>query len=247
MKVVAIIQARMGSSRLPGKVLEAILEKPTLWHLINRLQTAQLVDKIVIATSINQQDKPIVKFAEENGIDCYAGSELDLVDRLYQTAREYGAEAMVRITGDCPLVDPLVVDRVTKYYLDGQGSLDYVSNVSPRTYPDGLDTEVFSLSALERVWQEVKDPREREMIPENFLEHPKKYRLGNVAYDRDLSAMRWTVDYPDDLKFITEIYRRLYREDKIFVMADILELLTKNPELPEINRRYALYSTEKAI
>jgi len=247
MKVVAIVQARMGSSRLPGKVLKAILGNPTLWHLINRLQAAQLVDKIVIATSTNQQDKPIVEFAEENGIDCYAGSELDLVDRLYQTAREYGAEAMVRITGDCPLVDPLVVDRVTKCYLDGQDRLDYVSNISPRTYPDGLDTEVFSLSALERVWQEVKDPRVREGITENFLEHPEKYRLGNVAHDQDLSAMRWTVDYQDDLKFITEIYSRLYREDNIFLMEDILDLLKKNPELSEINRRYALYSTEKAI
>jgi len=236
MKVVAVVQARMGSSRLPGKVLREILGKPMLWHLINRLKAAELVDEIIIATSSNEGDKPIIKFAGENGIDCYAGSELDLVDRLYQTAKEYGANAIVRITGDCPLVVPLVVDKVIKYYLDGQDRFDYVSNINPRTYPDGLDTEIFSFQALERVWQEVTDSFRRERITTNFLEHPEKYRLGNVAHDRDLSYMRWTVDYQEDLDFVTEIYKRLYQEDKIFLMEDILSLLKKNPELMEINK-----------
>jgi spore coat polysaccharide biosynthesis protein SpsF len=236
MKIVAIIQARMGSTRLPGKVLKDILGKPMLWHLINRLEHARLVDKIIIATSDNKGDRPIISFAEENEIPCYAGSDVDLLDRLYQAAKKFGADAVVRITGDCPLVDPAVVDKVTKAYLDNEDSFDYVSNVHPPTYPDGLDTEIFSFQALKRAWEEVKEPFRREWITTNFFEHPKKYRLGNVEYDEDLSYMRWTVDYEDDFDFVTQIYERLYEEDRVFLMEDVLNLLRQNPKLMDINK-----------
>lgn len=239
MKVVAVVQARMGSSRFPGKVLKEILGKPMLWHLINRLKHARLVNKIIIATSDNDGDKPIIEFAKDNGVDYYAGSELDLVDRLYQAAKRFGADAIVRITGDCPLVDPALVDNVIKTYLDNEDRFDYVSNVTPRTYPDGLDTEIFSFRALKRAWEEVEDPFRREWITTNFFEHPEKYRLGNVEHSEDLSHMRWTVDYQDDFDFVTEIYKRLYQEDKIFLMEDILNLLNKCPELVEINKSHS--------
>ena len=238
MNVVAIIQARMDSTRLPGKALKDILGKPMLWHIFNRLRHAKLVNQIVIATSNRRSDNPIVKFAEENEIPYYAGSEIDVVDRLYRAAKKFGADAVVRITVDCPLVDPAVVDKVTKAYLDNEDSFDYVSNTHPPTYPDGLDTEIFSFQALKRAWEEVKEPFGREWITTNFFEHPEKYRLGNVEYDEDLSYMRWTVDYQDDLDFIIEVYRRLYQRDKIFLMKDILDLLKKNPGLMEINKHH---------
>ena len=224
-KVVAIVQARMGAKRLPGKVLKDILGKPLLWHLINRLKHAKLIDEIVIATSVNRKDKVIVRFAEDNNIGCYAGSELDLVDRLYQVANQCHADAIVRITGDCPLVDPVLVDKIINIYLDSEGKLDFVSNANPRTYPDGLDVVVFSFKALSKVWNEVKDSYMREMVILNFLEHPETYRLGKVVYVEDLSYLRWTVDFQYDLDFVRRVYQKLYQEDKIFLMEDILALL----------------------
>jgi spore coat polysaccharide biosynthesis protein SpsF len=238
-KVLAIVQARMGSSRLPGKVLKEILGRPVLWHLINRLKQAKLINQIIIATSDNDRDEPIVRFAEENGIACYAGSESDLVDRLYQAAKRCLADAIVRITADCPLVDPVLVDRIIKLYLDSKGSLDYVSNINPRTYPDGLDVEIFSFQALKKVWEEVKDPFRREWITTNFFEHPEEYRLGNLEHGEDLSHLRWTLDYQEDLDCIVEIYKRLYLDDRVFLMKDILVLLREHPELSEINKSYA--------
>lgn len=238
-KVLAIVQARMGSSRLPGKVLKEILGRPVLWHLINRLKQAKLINQIIIATSDNDRDEPIVRFAKENGIACYAGSESDLVDRLYQAATKYLADAIVRITADCPLVDPVLVDRIIKLYLDSKGSLDYVSNINPRTYPDGLDVEIFSFQALKKVWEEVKDPFRREWITTNFFEHPEEYHLGNLEHGEDLSRLRWTLDYQEDLDYIVEIYKRLYLDDRVFQMKDILALLREHPELNEINKSYA--------
>lgn len=240
MNVVAIVQARMCSTRLPGKVLKDVVGKPVLWHIVNRLRAARLVDKVVIAAPEKDADKPIMKFAQENGIAYYAGSELDLLDRIYQGAKKFKADAIVWITADCPLIDPEVVDTVVKCYLDNREKFDVFSTGKPlqpqRPVPDGLDTMVFSFEALEKMWHEVKDPFWREWFAANFSEHPEKYRYGTLPVERDLSYMRWTLDHEDDLKFITEIYRRLYREDKVFVMEDVLRLLRENSELMEINK-----------
>ena len=190
-----MIQARMESTRLCGKVLKEILGKPMLWYLINRLKHAKLLDQIVLATSGKESDEPILKFAKKNDIAYYAGSELDLLDRIYQAAKKFEADAIVRITADCPLIDPEIVDKVIKYYLD-KGPFDYVSNARPKaTYPVGLDTEVYSFKALEKAWEEVKDTFRREWLSTNFFECPEKYRLGLLEYEEDLSYMRWTVDY----------------------------------------------------
>jgi len=225
----------MGSTRLPGKVMADIVGKPMLWHHVDRLRKAGLVDQVVIATTDQERDRPIRSFAVANGIPYYAGSELDIVDRLYQTAKKFGADVVVRVTADCPLVDPGVIDRMLAYYAANRDKLDYVCNNFPPTYPDGLDAEVISVKALERVWSEVTDPFQREWISSNFQEHPEKYRITNVENDHDLSSLRWTVDYDDDLKFVREVYGRLYHEGETFLMKDVLELLSKEPELAEIN------------
>jgi len=230
-KVVAIVQARMGSSRLPNKVLMDIIGKPLLWHIVNRLRYARLIDDIIIAAANSERDNAIVDFAKENKIACYTGSENDLVDRIYKASKYSDADVIVRITADCPLVDPVLVDKVIGVFLDGEGKFDFVSNTNPRTYPDGLDVEVFSFKALERVWKEVTDLHMREMIVLNFLEHTEKYRLGKVVYKEDLSQLRWTVDYQEDFDFVKEIYKRLYQVGKPFLMGDILELLRRNHKL----------------
>ena len=238
MKIVAIIQARMDSTRLPGKVMKEISGKPMIWHIFNRLRYAKLVDQIVISTSDEMTDMPIVRFAEENQIPYYAGSELDLLDRWYQTARKFKADAMVRVTGDCPLADPVITDKVIKYYLD-KGPFDFVSNSRPKaTYPHGLDVEIYAFKSLEKAWKEIQDPFLREWGSANFFEHPEKYCLANLENNENLAHMRWTVDYQDDLDFVTEIYRMLYNEQGIFLMDDILNLLKKNPELMEINKHH---------
>lgn len=241
MKIVAIIQVRMGSTRLPGKAMKEIVGKPMLWHIVNRLKHAKLVDEVVIATSNKEGNEPIVKFAADNGIECYAGSEDDILDRFYQAVKKHNPDAILRVTADCPLIDPAVVDKVIWYY---QRGFDAVSNTMPRTYPDGLDTEVISYRVWERAWRELKSPW-REWVPTYFFEHPEKYRLGNVAYNEDLSYMRWTVDYQEDLDFVTKIYEKLYREGDVFLMADILKLLAEHPELTEINKAQALEGSSK--
>lgn len=231
--IVAHVQARMGSTRLPGKVLIDIVGKPMLWHIVNRLKWSKLIDKIVIVTSTNEKDETILEFGEKEGIETYAGSENDLVDRHYQAAKKFKANVMVRITADCPLVDPKIVDKIINYFLGGK--FDYVSNVEKPTYPDGLDVQVFSYSALETMWKKAKK-FEREYFPIYIKLHPEMFKIGSVEQERDISHMRWTVDYEEDLKFVREIYKRLYKEDEIFYMEDVLRLLKHHPELIDINK-----------
>jgi spore coat polysaccharide biosynthesis protein SpsF len=230
--VVAIIQARMGSTRLPGKVLIDIEGKPVLWHLINRLQKSQLIDKIVIATTSNKNDIPILKFAEENGIDSYAGSEDDVLDRYYQAAKKFKADPIVRITADCPLIDPRIVDRVVGEFLNMKGC-DAAG--TDGTFPDGLDTSVFSFRALEKAWREARLPSEREHVGPYISKHPELFKIRGISYPTDLSHLRWTVDQEEDLTLVREIFQRLFREGEIFYTEDILRLLEKEPRLMDIN------------
>ncbi len=234
MYIVAIVQARMSSARLPGKVVREIAGKPMLWHLVNRLQRSQLIGKIVIATTNSAKDKPILELARESGIDSYAGSEDDVLDRYYQAARKYDAEVVVRITADCPLIDPRVTDKVIQRYL--KGDCDYVTNALNRTYPDGLDVEAFSFAALEKSWKEATWSSEREHVTSYIWKNPGKFRLANVENDVDLSSHRWCVDIDEDLQFVREIYEHLYHDGEIFYMEDILELLKKYPHLEKINQ-----------
>jgi len=233
-KVVAIIQARMGSTRLPGKVMMKIVGRPMLWHVINRLKHAKRLDDTVIATTTLNEDKTILKLASEMGVKGYAGSEDDVLDRYYQAAIRYKADVIVRITADCPLIDPTVIDRAIEFYLNHD--FDYVGTGIKPTYPDGLDTEVLSFNALERAWKEASLASEVEHVTPYIKKNPQLFDIKNVENDKDLSYMRWTVDEERDLKFVREIYKRLYIEGKIFYMDDILNLLKKFPEIMDINK-----------
>ena len=234
--VVAIIQARFSSTRLTGKVLIPISRKPMLWHVVNRLKRSNLINKVVIATTTEKRDNIIVKFCIENNIDFYRGSENDVLDRYYQVAKKYKVDVIVRITADCPLIDPEITDKVIEYYLKNKDRFDYVSNVLERSFPRGLDVEVFSFNVLEKTWHEARETHEREHVTPYICEHPEMFRLTNVENSKDLSYMRWTVDEEKDLEFVREVYQRLYQGGKIFYMNDVLNLLDKEQELLEINK-----------
>ncbi len=230
--IVAIIQARMGSSRLPGKSLAEIVNRPMLWHVIQRVKRATLVDRVVVATSTNTADDAIEEMCREIGVACYRGSENDVLDRFYFVARQEKASQIVRITGDCPLIDPEVIDRVVRRFQ--RGDLDYASNAMVRSYPDGLDTEVFSFHALERAWHEATKTSEREHVTPYL--RSGKFRTANV--EGDSAAMyqhyRWTVDEKQDLEFTRAVYHAL-REKQNFVMKDVLDLIETSPELQTLN------------
>jgi len=234
MKTVAIVQARMGSTRLPGKVLMDIAGQPMLRRVIERLKHTKLLDDIVIATSTNDEDKPVIKLAEQNKVKSYAGSPNDVLDRYYQAAKLYKADVVVRITADCPLIDPQVVDKVIKYYKAGK--YDYVSNVVKPTYPDGLDTEVFSYRSLTKAWQEAKLTSEREHVTPYIWKNTAIFKIGGIQNTTDYSSLRWTVDDRKDIEFIREVYRHLYKKNKMFYMGDVLGLLKQHPELLKINQ-----------
>ena len=233
--IVAIVQARTGSTRLPNKILEDISGKPLLEHVLDRVQLSRLIDRIIIATTTEEKDHVILEMGQSWGIDNYTGSEEDVLDRFYQAAKIYGAETVVRITPDDPFKDPEVIDRVIGYYLEHKDNLDYVSNTIKATYPEGLDVEVFSFDALERAWQEAEKPSEREHVTPYICNHPELFRLANVENDEDLSHLRWTLDTEADLRFTREVYARLYH-GQVFLMKDILTLLRAEPELAQINQ-----------
>ncbi len=230
--VVAIIQARMGSSRLPGKSLAEIEKRPMLWHVIQRVKRARLVDRVVVATSTAPADDVIENMCRENGVRCYRGSEDDVLDRFYHAARAEKSATVVRITADCPLIDPEVIDRVVRRF--ERGDLDYASNAMVRSYPDGLDTEIFSFSALERAWHEASKTSEREHVTPYL--RSDKFRTANVENDSTslYQHNRWTVDEVADLEFIRAVYKA-FRDRETFGMKDVLELIEKNPGLEKMN------------
>ncbi len=237
MKIVAIVQARMGSTRLPGKVMREILGKRMLWHVINRLKRAKLINKTIIATTDKESDKPILKLDAEMEIDSFAGSEEDVLDRYYQAATRFSVDIIVRVTADCPLIDPNVVDKVIQRYL--RGDCDYAANILRRTYPDGLDVEVFSYVALKKAWNEANWASEREHVTPYIWKNPDSFRLANVENSVHLSHLRWVVDEEADLEFVRQVYKHLYKEGQIFYMNEVLELLRKYPDLKQINQGIA--------
>lgn len=230
--VVAIIQARMGSSRLPGKSLAEIENRPMLWHVVERVKRAKLVDRVVVATSTATADDAIENMCRESGVACYRGSENDVLDRYYRAAQAEKAAQVVRITADCPLIDPVVINQVVSRFQ--RGDVDYASNAMVRTYPDGLDTEICSFSALERAWHEARKVSEREHVTPYL--RSGKFRIANVENRSDSSHVhcRWTVDEREDLEFVRAVYAAL-RHKECFLMEDILQLLREQPELEKVN------------
>jgi glutamate-1-semialdehyde aminotransferase/spore coat polysaccharide biosynthesis protein SpsF (cytidylyltransferase family) len=226
--IVSVIQARMGSTRLPGKTLAQVAGRPMLWHVVNRVRGARLVDEVVVATTDHASDDPIAAFCEREDVACYRGGEDDVLDRYYHAASEHGAAIVVRVTADCPLIDPSVIDKVVLRFCEGDR--DYVSNTLRYTYPDGLDTEVFSFAALERAWREARKPSEREHVTPYL--RSGKFRTANVESEYPVSpnAFRWTVDYCADLEFVRQVYSA-FNGNKSFGYREIFELLRKRPAL----------------
>ena len=226
--IVAIIQARMGSSRFPGKTLADLAGRPMLSRVVERVRQARGLDKVVVATSTASGDSAIAEFCGREGIPCFRGSEDDVLDRFYHAAQEYGADVVVRITADCPLIDPGVIDRVIERFQCGD--CDYVANILRYTYPDGLDTEVFSMAALERAWRDAKKPSEREHVTPYL--RAGGFRVANVENPEPMLGrpQRWTVDHPRDLEFVRRVYCAFQgRTD--FSYFEVLELLKERPEL----------------
>jgi spore coat polysaccharide biosynthesis protein SpsF len=235
-RTVAIIQARTGSTRLPGKVLLPVRGHPVLAHVVRRTLKARLVDEVVVATTTLPEDDAIVDLAHHEGWPVERGSELDLLDRYVEAARAHAADTVVRITSDCPLIDPVLIDDVVEA-LETRAA-DYASNtLEPRTYPRGLDVEVISAPALERAWREDRDPAWREHATPYIYRHPELFRLLRVPGREDHSAHRWCVDTPEDLVLVRRIYDALGRDS--FGWRDALAIVAANPTWAGINRHVA--------
>ena len=230
--VVAIIQARMGSTRLPGKVLADIHGHPMLWHVVQRARAAKTLNHIVVATTSDRTDDVIASFCCEQGLSCFRGSEKDVLDRYYHAARECSADAIVRITSDCPLIDPEIIDKTVRAFL--KESPDYASNSIVCSFPRGLDVEVMSLTALEVAWREATQGYQRAHVTPYLYENPNRFKILSLSADEDYSAQRWTVDTPEDLEFVRAVYSRF--GDEVFLFKDVLRLLDREPALAEINR-----------
>lgn len=248
MKIVAIIQARMGSSRLPGKVLLDIADQPMLARVVERTRQARTVDEVVVATTTDTSDDAVAKLCQRRGYAYYRGSLYDVLDRYYQTAKNFAAEVIVRITADCPLIDPGVIDRTVQEFL--HADVDFAANRLPppwgRTYPIGLDTEVCTFAALERAWREADLPHHREHVMPYLYEPTTSnqqlpggslsttFRVLVVNHDVDYGHLRWTVDTAEDLEFVRQIYAHFPGRDN-FSWLDVLELVHDHPELGQIN------------
>lgn len=235
MKVVCIVQARVGSTRLPGKVLKKICGKTVLEHDIDRLKRAKNIDEIVIATTTEERDIEIVNEAKQLGVKYYRGSESDVLSRYYFAAKENNADIVVRVTSDCPLLDSEATEEIIKFYLENYPKYDYVSNTLDRTYPRGLDTEVFSFKVLEEAFLNAKENFQREHVTPYMWNNNTRYKLYQYKDRVDNSNLRLTLDTQEDFKLITEIYIELYN-NQYFGLKEILNLFNERPELIEINK-----------
>lgn len=234
--ILSVLQARCSSTRLPGKVMKPILGVPMLIHQLRRVVQSKRIDKLIVATSIDSRDDAIEQVCLAEGIHCYRGSLHDVLDRFYQLLRPLQPSHVVRLTGDCPLIDPDIIDAVIKLCLDG--NYDYATNVVPPTFPDGLDVEVFLFSALEEAWKEATLPFQREHVTPFIQQQPKRYRIGNYKNTEDLSHLRWTVDEQEDFDLVNKIYEELYPVTPDFRMSDVLNLLKQKPDWSNINKKF---------
>ena len=232
MKVLAIVQARCSSTRLPGKVIKELVGKPMIVQELERLSQSNMIDKIVLATSIEASDDPLEQVLADTEVEVFRGNLDDVLDRYYQCAKRYQPEHVVRITGDCPVIDWRLVDEVITKHID-HGN-DYT--VTSEDYPDGLDTEVMKFSVLEKAWNNAKMLAEREHVTLYIRNHKESFQTEEITCTEKLADMRWTVDEPKDFAFVEKVYSELYGNNHDFSMMAILELLQKKPEIITINR-----------
>ena len=241
MSVVIVIQARVGSTRFPRKILQDILGKPVLLRQLERVSQAKSFDKLVVATTLSPDDDIIEEICKNDGYEVFRGSENDLLDRHYQVGKKYNADNIVKIPSDCPLIDPKIIDKVIYYFIDNIDKYDFVSNLHPASYPDGNDVEIMTMSALEIAWKEAKVDFEREHTTPFIWDNPERFRIGNVEWEaqQNLSMdYRFTIDYLEDYQFIKTVYEELYPINPKFSLDDILDLLKQKPEIKEINSKY---------
>ena len=243
MTIIVVIQARTGSSRLPNKVLMPLAGRPLLERMIERVAAATTPSGIVVATTTEASDEPIRALCRTLRRPCYSGHPTDLLDRHLRAAYATGADCVVKIPSDCPLIDPAVIDRVISRYLEHPQEVDFVSNLHPATYPDGNDVEVIPLPALETAWHEATRPFEREHTTPFLWERPERFRIANVVWESGLDysmSHRWTIDYPEDYAFLSAVYQGLYSEERpVFSLGEILGFLDRHPEVAALNSRYA--------
>ena len=250
MKVLVVVQARTGSTRLPGKVLLPLAGAPLLVRMLERVTAARTPGEVVVATTTAAADEPVRELARQAGGRCVSGHPTDLLDRHYQAALDCGLspaeDVVVKIPSDCPLIDPAAIDRVIGCYLDQLERYDFVSNLHPATWPDGNDVEVVPLAVLATAWREASRPHEREHTTPFIWDRPERFRVGNVRWEtgRDLSmSHRFTIDYPEDYAFVSAVYDALWTPggsgSRPFGVAEVLELLAARPEIYELNRRFA--------
>ncbi len=241
MSTLICIQARISSSRLPGKVMMPLAGAPLLLRMVERVRAAKVDARIAVITSTSQSDDAVEALCMENGIDCFRGHLTDLLDRHYQAAKQLGASVIAKIPSDCPLIDPAAIEKV--FHSFNSSKYDYVSNLHPATFPDGNDVEIFTFEALETAWAESDRTFEREHTTPFIWERPERFRIGNVQWETGFDysmSHRWTIDYPKDYEFIREVYDYLWRKERpIFFIRDILNLIEEYPEIAEINAKYA--------
>ncbi|MBE8998091.1 MULTISPECIES: glycosyltransferase family protein [unclassified Nostoc] len=238
MKTVAIIQARMGSTRLPGKVMKELCGKTILAHVIYRVQACLLVNEVIVATTTSLADDVIVEEAEKWGAKWFRGSEEDVLERYYLAAKQYNADVVVRVTSDCPLFDSELLSQMLEYFnnktLEGL-QIEYLSNCLNRSYPRGLDAEIFMFESLEKAFLEAQKPYQREHVTPYIYEQLERCTLHNQTNYEDISNYRWTLDTEEDWKLIEAVYTDLYQEGKIFSTNEVLSLLRAKPELVKLN------------
>jgi spore coat polysaccharide biosynthesis protein SpsF len=234
--ILGVLQARTSSSRLPGKILMPILGIPMLEHQIRRLLRCRRMDALILATSDQAPDGPVADLAASVGIGCFRGSLDDVLDRFYRAALASRPDHVVRLTGDCPLADPEIVDRAIALHLES--GADYTTNALEPTWPDGLDVEVMRFACLEDAWKEARKPSEREHVTPFINTQPRRYAMRHLKDEPDLSGLRWTVDEPEDFAFVRNVYERLYVDNPRFGTGDILSLLEREPELGGLNRGF---------
>jgi spore coat polysaccharide biosynthesis protein SpsF len=252
-KIVAIIQGRMSSSRLPGKILADIAGQPMLTRVFTRTSWAKTLDEVIFATTTDASDDPVAEYCDFSGIPFTRGSLFDVLDRYYQAASQAKADVIVRITADCPVIDPVLIDDVVKTVISDQSSVDFAANRLPppwsRTYPIGLDTEVCTFAALKKAWESAKEPQHREHVMPYFYEgvklitenrtlqtgvSPRGFNIALLHHTTDFGDYRWTVDTPEDLEFVRQVYGRFDGRDD-FAWKEVLDLVHDEPELMKIN------------
>ncbi|MGE7778930.1 cytidylyltransferase domain-containing protein [Peribacillus sp. NPDC097264] len=234
MKVVAVIQARMGSTRLPGKVMRKVQGKPLLEYQVERVKQSKFINKIVVATTIKESDQPIVDLFERLSVAYFRGSEDDVLSRFFEAATKHHAKIVIRLTADCPLNDHHKVDKVLAEYFLNAEEYDYASNTLERTYPRGFDVEVFSMETLEKAYKEANGSAYREHVTPYIYYHPELFNLASIHYHTDLSSFRLTVDTEDDLVLITKLLHHLQKKED-FTLEDIMGLLQEHPDWASLN------------